>query len=88
MTTEPSKSRPTGLILLGWGLALLQFVPIAGMGDATMPIGCVLNLGALILAILLIRHQNSTAKTNGWIIFVIWLVLFVIGFLAGFAGVF
>ncbi|MBP8001774.1 MAG: hypothetical protein KA338_21155 [Chloroflexi bacterium] len=86
MITEPSKPRPTGLILLGWGVTFLQFVPMTDMGDATMPVACVLNLGALILAILLIRHQNSTAKTNGWIIFVIWLVLFVVGFLAGLAG--
>jgi len=74
---------PVGAIAGVWILLVLSFV-------ATVPYGIagaiVVSLGILYGGIYLVRIKNRTAKTHGIIILVIWVISFVIGFLAGLEG--
>ncbi|KAF0148410.1 MAG: hypothetical protein FD143_2873 [Ignavibacteria bacterium] len=74
-TIEESEENetPVALIIITWLLMIFSFFPL---GQVTMLIG----IAILFCAIFLLFSKNSTGKTNGWIVLIIWIITFLIGF--------
>lgn len=70
---------PIGFIISGWIFMALTF-----FSRAFGSIGIIFEIVALILAIALAANKNSTAKTNGWVILILWIVWGLIGFMSGY----
>lgn len=69
-------STPLGFIFLVWIFVVLSFF-FSGS------IGICLGISILIGALLLIANNNHTARTNGIVILLLWIITFIIGLLRG-----
>lgn len=81
-TTVVESPTPTALIASAWVVLVLQFFDRA-FGPS---LAIVFDVAALICPIVLISSKNHIGKTNGWIILVLWLVWFFIGFITGYVN--
>ena len=78
------KPLPLTLIAITWALIAINFIPIGEVGLIEFLFSLILSLVILICAILLIFSKNRIGEANGWFIFILWLVINVYSFSAGF----
>jgi len=72
---EHESPAPVPLIVTSWiVVAISLFNSILGMA-----LGIIVGFAVLLCSILLIVNKNKTAKTNGIIILIFWIITFIIG---------
>jgi uncharacterized membrane protein YvbJ len=75
-SSNTEKPTPTALIIASWVVLLIRFIPMP------YTLSLIFDIIALVGAIWLIVSKNKTGRINGIILLVIW----IIGFLAGFVS--
>jgi len=65
---------PTGLIIAGWVLVVVSFIPI----NTIVNIG--ISIAILGVAIALILNKNRAGRIHGFIILALWIITFSISF--------
>ncbi|MCX6173553.1 MAG: zinc-ribbon domain-containing protein [Ignavibacteriales bacterium] len=68
------KDTPVALIIITWLLIIFSLFP---MGQVSL----LISIAILFCSVLLLFSKNSTGKTNGWVVLIIWIITFIIGFL-------
>jgi len=79
------RANPVGLIYASWILFALCLVDQI-LAETNMGLAIVLDIAAIICAILLAINKNKTAKVNGIIILSIWAFAIIIGIALGAFG--
>lgn len=73
-STKYQYSTPTAVIVITWVLVLISFFPLSLMSRLLN------SIVVLVSAIWLVRSRNGIARTNGWIVLVLWIITFLVGF--------
>jgi uncharacterized protein (DUF983 family) len=77
-TSNSEKPTPTALIIISWLVVLSRFIPM----NNTLRI--ILDIAAIVLAIILLVSKNKVGRINGVIILVLWVIGFFVGFIPAF----
>jgi serine/threonine protein kinase len=75
--SSPTADTPHGMIWFGWGIGLLALI-LSLSGSQALLFGFVAEALLMIIAIVLLVHENQTAKANGRLMLIVDFILVII----------